>query len=211
MIWQNIENTWDEINLNMHKYSVYVLGSAEAKYGLLHGGFINLKNLYICQLATIAKKYNLTILEYKRKHQTSLADRNFGIFKYSSPINLQPDDYVYRVRFVSINFITISNTPSITNGVINLVYPLDWESWTCLFFVIVSCAGFFTYADSVGSSNVSLNDRATNVVDNVIVVTCVLLGQVGKSMQKAYQRGSGAFLILTLWVFGSFVLMINLY
>lgn len=44
-----------------------------------------------------------------------------------------------------------------------------------------------------------------------MVVTCILLGQVGESTGKGYRSGKIVLVLFTIWFFGNFVLMTNLY
>lgn len=68
-LWATIRAKWDAANFNMHKALVYVLTSTNHKCGLLHGGFANVTSSYICQVAGVAEKYNLTLVEFKGQQQ----------------------------------------------------------------------------------------------------------------------------------------------
>lgn len=49
------------------------------------------------------------------------------------------------------------------------------------------------------------------VMDKVLTVSCILLGQVGESTGKAYRMGKVALVLLILWLFANILLMANLY
>lgn len=208
--WLTIREAWDASNSNMHQYFVYVLSSADGKCGLDHTGFVNLQGSNICEVSAVAEKYNLTLMEYNGQLQ-AYSDESFGIFGYSDGTRHQSDYYIHQVIFASINFITISNPPSLARAIVSLLSPLDVGSWTCLIFIVSFGAGVLTLVDTEGLNRASYLDGAERALNKMVVVTCLLLGQVGESKGKPYRTGTAVLVLLTLWLFGYFILMQNLY
>lgn len=49
------------------------------------------------------------------------------------------------------------------------------------------------------------------MVDKVIAVTSLLIGQVGETESKVYRNGKTSVILIILWIFGNYILMANLY
>lgn len=206
--WEGIRQTWDFQNSDMHKYTLYLPGLAPATCGLLHGGFENLTDYDICTVATIALKYNLTLIEYKGQIQAYFGDTSFGVFSNMDGINFESEYYIYQVVFATLHFITVSPPPSSqANGIKTFVSPFDVVTWICLLLVILVVAGFLTW----DANATSWRDLAGIMLDKVLVVTFIFLGQVGESTGKIYRAGTTSFILVTLWLLGTFVIMTNLY
>lgn len=195
----------------MHKYSLFLLFSVKGKCGLNFAEFVNLTSSEICPVGTILEKYNLTTLQYNGPTDDWDGDTSFGILTYSNLNHVDLDLYIHDVFFSSITFITVSHLPSTNNGVDAFVSPLDAKSWICLQLTIALVSGFLTWLECQDGNHESWMADAAIMVDKVIAVTCILLGQVGESMGRAYRTEKGSLVLLPLWLFGSFLLMANLY
>lgn len=150
--------------------------SINAECGLLHFGFANLRNTEFCAVATIAEKYNLTLVQYKNQFEAWFGDTSLRVFIYSNVINPESDFYILQVDFLSINFIAATLPPSLANGIETFVSPLDAESWTSLLLIVALVAGFLTCLGWRGAPRTSWIVAPAILLSNIIAVACILLG-----------------------------------
>lgn len=207
----NIRIAWNAQNMNMHKYYLFVNDKVSVKCGLLHIGVANQSYHDVCQVVEIAKKYNLTLLEYKRDFEIFITNPSFGIAIFVKYNEIHFDQHVYQVDFVYTNFITVTNPPSPASGIATFVYPFDWETWTSLLVTIISAAACLTLLVPPGLGNGSWIDCAAIMMDKMITVANIFLGNIGETSGKAYRTAKAAFILLALWFFGYMFLIVNFY
>lgn len=203
-----IGTSWDAQNRNMHKYSVsYATLEKSLQNSACYAPYSHCTNSLdadFCLVLGIAEKYNLTLL--KKYGTDSIADfhpnRSFGgVLSYR--INyVETFYYIYKASFTYVNFLTITNPPSPTNE----VTPFDWETWLCLLLSVVGLAGFLTLLELMGGCR---NNWILVMVEKLITVASILLGQVGDS--AAYRQCKVTLILLAFWLFGYLILMANLY
>lgn len=208
----NIRQLWDAENKDMHKYLIFILDTVNATCGLLHSGFNNVRCPCLCPIATIAEKYNLTLTQYMGHYitPTSFVKNSFGVFFYRIG-EVSPDEAMYEINVHIINFMTVTNPPSPGSGVATFVSPFDTGTWTSLLFSVISVAGCLTWLAWKGGESKDAVTFLTIMTEKVIMVACILLGQVGESTGKAYQSRKIVWILLILWLLGNFLLMANLY
>lgn len=205
----NIKQAWDSLNRDMHKFLIYVRNPVNAKCGVDSKGFVNLKQPEFCVSATIAEKYNLTLLQFKGVDKVFLSDRSFGfgIVKMINETKLA--EFVYTVTFDPMKFITVTNPSSPASSVTTFVSPFDPATWICILISIISVAEFLTFLKCRGTRHAQ--NFATTFIDKVMTVTFIFLGNVGESSRKAYRSRKISLLLVTIWLFGYLVLMLNFY
>lgn len=202
--FQEIGQAWHTHNKDMHKYSAFVDDSINTTCGLLHSGFTNSKYPDFCPIATIAAKYNLTLIE---DHVFSYSyNESFGRLLVTRLNHFFLRDAIFQVNFKSFNFVTVTNPSTHASGVETFVSPLDVETWICLLISVVSTVGFLACQ---GTNRNILT--VTMVADKLITITSLLLGQVGETSGKPYQTGKVILILITLWFFGNLILMSNVY
>ncbi|XP_035708287.1 uncharacterized protein LOC110850132 [Folsomia candida] len=189
----------------MHQYSVLVWGSPNATCGLLYWRNANVKNQYFCPIAIVAEKYNLTMQEDSGGGEAHFSfQKSFGSF-FSIQLNkVGTRDYILNVNLRSINFLTVTNPPSPSNGVETFVTPFDLATWMCLLVITLSLAGFLNFA-------IRQDDQWVSSINVAIAVVSILLGQVLETTGKAYASGKVALVLITFWLFGNLFLTSNLY
>lgn len=217
-----IRQTWDAHNKDLHKYDILVQISRIGKCAILEDGSLKFGDLDFCPFAIITNKYNLTLKDnylYPSIH-------NYKSFGYEPIV---PIDYnktfgygLDEVNLRKIDFITLTNPPSPSNGLATFVSPFDWEIWCCLLISVVSVAGFLTLLGCKGLIHGAYVSKMRAIPETgtgwpalfgakLIMVTFIFLGQVGESSTKLYRNGKAAFILLTIWLFGNLFLMVNYY
>lgn len=201
---RGIRKLWDANNRDMQEYKVTVLGSTDGTCGLFHWGYVNLEYTHFCPIATIAEKYNLTMVQNTRLSRG--ADVGFG-FVLETKDGTSVRNYIYGVTFRYVNFMTVTNPPSTSSGVEAFIKPFDGETWAFLLITIVLVAGFLTrFREENNHSSYVLT-----VVDRFITVACILLGQVGDSTGKVFSSVKVSLILVILWLYGNFLVTSNLY
>lgn len=196
----------------MHKYLVqhYILSNFHATCGLQYRGYIDLQDSKFCIFQIIAGKHNLTMLpEFgKQEGSESFGHRYFGNIIYATK-RFENVSFVYEVNYMLINFVTITNLPSAASGLTTFVTPFDADTWLCLRLSVGSVAVFLSWFTWQGSRQQDFHWRMhiVTMVEKIITVASILLGQVGDSSVKAYRVGKVVLVLLTLWLFGNILLM----
>lgn len=202
----------------MHKYVLHYFAPiylfiGNGTCGLQYKEYDLIAMTDMCKVLEIPGKYNLTLeLEYHRfiNFNGQISGRSFGrATPYVEQYN-EMDDSIYQVVFYSLNFITVTNPPSANSGLDAFISPFDSETWAFLFITVVTLGGFVSglgQMDSVQHGCLVL----VSIVEKVISVTSVLLGQVSDTTGKAYRTAKVASLLIILWLFGNLVLTANLY
>lgn len=208
---QKIRKNWDDQNKNLHNYLSFIQDPVSLECGLDFWGHEDDYNL--CPAVTVAEKYNLTLLEFAGYDHVFLGSRSFGILYATRYLDEgHRGESIYQVVRQPINFVTIANHPLHSARVEAFLSLFDTESWVCLLISIITISGFLTF--------LLLREAAKDfswllwvhvIVDKVIIISCILLGQVGSSSTKAYQTRKVALVLLTVWIFGNFFLMVNFY
>lgn len=207
--FSSIRQSWDAQNRDMRKYLAFFQGSINVTCGPFHRGYLKSEFPEFCPVATIAEKYNLTLLQDTGHHKLLFSLRSFGLVIFPRLNNIGLRDIIYVVRFNSINFVTVTNPPIMAGGIETFVSPFDPETWACLLISVISVAIFLTW--SGWKNGDSLSSFAGTMVDKIITVTCVFLGYVGDSTGKEYRSRKIVIMLITLWLFGNFILMTNIY
>lgn len=208
---QGIKKAWDNLYKDLHQFSVYSLIRGDQNCGKRKNRFVDPTYPDLCMLKTIAEKFNLTVLQYNQD-DTYFDDRTFGRAFYSTINNISLDDYVYQVKMNSINFIIVTAPPAPASAVITFISPFDAGIWACLLTSVALITGFLTFLEWRDARKAScLINIAIIATDKLITVTSIFLGQVGQSSAKPYQAGKVALLFVILWLFGYFIVMLNVY
>lgn len=129
-----------------------------------------------------------------RKSFGSVLDRKFE--------EIGSRQFVYQVKFVPINFITVTMPPGWSH-----LFPRS----TCLLVSVISVSGFLEILTINEASQNSLTCHLATIVDKFIAVTCIFLGQDGESSGSACHTRKITMIILIIWLFGNFILMSNFY
>lgn len=192
-----IRETWNGLNRNMHQYLILLQSSVNATCVLNHKGYFNLESRNLCPVATVAAKYNLTLLEYEPNLDPLIATGRMFSLVLESKVNAVDEmDYIYEVRFKSTNFITVTDPGSQVSGVGAFVSPLTAEAWLCLLVTVISIAGFLTLMEWL-RANQDISTIVAAMVDNLITMSSVLLGQVGGTCGRTFQTTQVAVILLT--------------
>lgn len=205
-----IQQTWDDQNRNLHKYFSFLSTPIPESCALLQDKLSSSLDLDFCPVIPVSQKYNLTLLEY-RPGMTVPLERCFLYGSIEVPqYNIEHRRILNEIVLRNINFVTITNPASLTNGVGAFVSPFDWETWTCLLASISSVTLLLLLLEGKWTKQDTLA-TFISIADKFITITCIFLGQVGDSSGKPYSQLRVVIMLLILWLFGNLFLMVNYY
>lgn len=219
-----IRQAWDDQHSDFHKYFIFLPIRISGKSTMRQDGMANMRDFNFCPVATIAERYNLTLLDH-RKSDAMSGLNSFGYaYIVVNNYSVYPTRMLYDVGLKVVNFITITNPPAPESGLTTFISPFDIEVWGLLFVSVFSVAGFLTFircqgeyhgthiaAITQGETREKYISFAILMIDEVIAVIVIFLGQAGQSSQRSCHKGKVALMLLTLWLFGNLVLMVNYY
>lgn len=224
---RGIRKSWDAQNIGLHQYIVFLDKPVQGKCDLLQDELAMLTNFNFCTAATIAERYNLTLLRAKSREVADVMRNNDNSFGHSILVDF---DYIPRYLFTyfepyfrSVNFLTITNPPSARSGIVTFVLPFELEIWWHLLVSVISVAGILTFSAWAGGGRddgIPMKTEglwreagfyAAAMAEKVITVTFIFLGQVGDSSGRTYRKGKVAIIVFTIWFFGNLFLMVNYY
>lgn len=124
-----IREGWDAQNRDLHKYFTYLNMPVKGSCALLQDGLSNLKDFAFCPVATIAERFNVTLLEHRHGDMLQ-GNKNFGLalvewYGYNTALEF----ICYGFDLQYINFITITKPPSPAGGVTIFLSPFDMQTW----------------------------------------------------------------------------------
>lgn len=219
---QGIRKTWDDQNMNLHKYVSFMFNPRVKNcYPLLDELHLiaSLTDFDFCPVLTIADKYNLTLMEY-RLGMKLYGRRSYGLaLTAKSNFDLNFGYVLYQVDLRTTSFVTLTNPPTPEAGLSTFVSPFESETWCFILVVVISVACFLTFLESdEGFAMVNRGEIChawiyftTLISEKVITVTFIFLGQVGDSAGRTYGKRNVALILFTLWFFGNLFLMVNYY
>lgn len=222
-----IHQMWDAQNRDLHRYLTFLPMLVKGKCSVLQNKLVTLVDFDFCPVATISEMYNLSLLDYQdRKAVLRLREINsFGcallVFHYDYGLKFRYN--LYQVDLRPINFLAPTYPPSAESGVATFVSPFNLEGWCCLLISVISVAAFLTILGIMEGSSAGCNSMMSKegkrngtrfycvilMVEKVITVTIIFLGQVRDSSGRSYRNGKVAILLMILWLFGNLFLVQN--
>lgn len=193
---RGIQQVWDVQNRDMQNYLALTADNVNATCGLGYGGFVNLMLEGFCPVATIAEKYNLTLEKYNTSRGDQFGDRSFGIVitTFMEITELDDRHFMYGLHLVPVHFVAVTKPAAPGSGMETFFTIFDSETWTGVLLIVTSVAGYLSWLQFKC-------DWFEMFLPTVITVLSILLGQVGDSAGKGYQKMKVALIIVILWFF----------
>ncbi|OXA45068.1 hypothetical protein Fcan01_19980 [Folsomia candida] len=220
-ILRQIDVAWDAQNLNLHANIVQHVGSkliqqeGDCTPVLRH--FFNIRSYEFCPLFILRQKFNFTYSFWTSGNKTVNRD-TIGSINFNSILSngkldqiLQKNYGLYGVNFAKFEFSVVTVFPAVANNFAIFLLPFDTTTWILL---VVSCITISSLVQiSVSASGFSYSIVLKKYITNALFkVTAMLLGQSEKGDgTKIFAKRRVALIVSTVWSFGCYILMENLY
>ncbi|OXA49808.1 hypothetical protein Fcan01_16003 [Folsomia candida] len=163
---------------------------------------------WICTLQVLGDKHNFTYAEARTLQVTKVNYMEFDVLLTQSKVDYLPkiNGHIFYVDFEELKFAVVTNFPSKINSIFGVFTPFDGATWAL---ILLSCLAMTLIIQFEGNI-----PRFTflNMIGDFCLISSILFGQsIADKILRTMTNKKVSLPILTVWFFGSYLLMDNLY
>ncbi|OXA54815.1 hypothetical protein Fcan01_10448 [Folsomia candida] len=208
-----IDQIWKSRNTNMQGKIIYLSTILTASYHLATKCGPNLINYgekdvhKRCVISHLAQHYNFTVIPIPGKALETTVVGRIGFRHYltggfiadisSKKMN------IFRTTFTEIEFVLVTDHPTLMNDFAVFLYPFDSLTWTLICVSVVAITRIIRL-------QWRKDDRNSAFLD-LLRIASLLLGQAGGNLLTLFKSRWIASFLLPVWFWACYILMFNLY
>ncbi|OXA54822.1 hypothetical protein Fcan01_10447 [Folsomia candida] len=198
-----IDQIWKSRNNDMQGKSVTLVISVtswspvEAKCGHNIINYYESNPPHRCVISVLTQRYNFTVIPTMGKFNM---DNFVGRLSFRQYLNngfitrlANERALVYKVTFSEIEFVIVTDHPTLRNDFAVFLYPFDAPTWTLIF---LSAIGI-TIVGRLGLRKVG--HQNSSMFSDVLRISSILLGQVEGNTLKLFKSKRIAWFLLPVW------------
>ncbi len=218
---QNIDITWNTLNLDLHGRLVMAPSGPTGydKKGICRATlkyFEQRGSDKLCMGYILREKFNFTLME----DEDMYAGRGQYLYGgyFSSLLNgglstLERKNFggIFGLSFEKFEFSVVTEFPSMANSFATFLLPFDTVTWILIVVSIITISCLLPISVSYSGFEYRFVLRGW-IQDQIYAVFCLLLGQSGAGdVTRVFGNKGVAVLTSSAWLFGCYILMENLY